>query len=233
MSGLALVAVDGQVLDRTLDLAGAEALTTRGVAYREQALDGLRGLLGVLAEGAERRAWAPLGYPSLHAWAEYVAGDLAELRLTSRPEAVGVRQQLTRSLRADGATQAAIVRRLGVSAGTVRNDLRADDPAPERIVSADGSVRRSRTAVAPSAPLPAPEGPRWAQAAEWVRRAAAGLVAGREAAPLTLGELARLAGWSEGAASGALTRAMRRGLVERLPGKRGTVRGHVPVEVLA
>jgi DNA-binding transcriptional regulator PaaX len=44
------------------------------------------------------------------------------------------------------------------------------------------------------------------QAAEYVRRAGSGL---------TIGGLAAVAGWSEGKASGALTRALRAGLIVR------------------
>lgn len=223
MTALSLVAVDGVIVEPEapagqLDRAGAEALTLRGIVFREQALDGLRGLLGVLAEGHGAEVHLALGFDSFHAWAEYVVGDLAALRLTSVPEAIGVRQALVRSLRADGAAQAAIVRRLGVSAGTVRNDLRDDDPAPERIVGADGRSRQARTAVAPSAPLPAPAGRVWQQAAEWLRRHPAGL---------TLVELARVAGWTEGKASGALSDVRRRGMAVRVDDRRLGQRVHL------
>jgi hypothetical protein len=78
--------------------------------------------------------------------------------------------------------------------------------------------------------LEAPTGARWEQAAEWVRRSAAGLLPGRPAGGLTLGGLAAVAGWSEGAASGALNRALRHGVIRREDGPRGTVRAHFPVE---
>jgi hypothetical protein len=201
-------------------------------AIREALAFSLRGLAELREADAHVVAFGP--GVAWHEACERWFGDLRSLRLAGSPEAVEERVALVRSIRATGATTRAIRERLGVSAYAVNEALRKVDPAPERIEGADGASRSSRTGrTAPVEVLEAPEGARWQQAAEWVRRSAAGLLPGRPAGGLTLGDLARLAGWSEGAASGALTRAIRHGAVIRAGGKRGTVREHFPAEVPA
>lgn len=196
-------------------------------AIRAELLQPLRRLARLRAAGAHLTAGFSTWHEAVEAW----LGDLQVLRLTGSPEAVAERVALVQSLRATGAATRAIRERLGVSAYAVNEALREFDPAPERVEGADGRSRSSRTGrAAPVEALEAPEGLRWQQAAEYVRRSAAGLLPGRPAGGLALGDLARIAGWSEGAASGALDRAMRRGLVVRTPGKRGTVRPYLPVE---
>jgi hypothetical protein len=113
----------------------------------------------------------------------------------------------------------AIRERLGVSSYAVQEALRAADPAPERLVGADGRQRAARTGARPVVePLPAPGGRVWQQAAEWLRRHPEGL---------TLVELARVASWSEGKASGALTDLVRvRGLAVRTEERRAGMRVH-------
>ncbi len=228
MSGLALVAVDGRVLDGrpTVEQVEARVEAIRSaLAFSLVELRRLREDEGHLVAFGEGTAW--------HEACERWFGDLRSLRLTG-PEGRVERVELVRSIRATGATTRAIRDRLGVSAYAVNEALRDADPAPERVEGADGRSRSARTGrAAPVAALEAPEGARWQQAAEWVRRAAAGAIPGRPAGGLVLGELARLAGWSEGAASGALTRAIRHGAVVRAEGKRGTVRAHFPAEVPA
>jgi hypothetical protein len=72
-------------------------------------------------------------------------------------------------------------------------------------------------------PVAAPSGRVYEQAAEYLRRAVDGL---------TLVELARVAGWSEGKASGALSDCVRRkGLAVRSDALRGGMRIHYPCEV--
>jgi hypothetical protein len=196
-------------------------------AIRAELVRPLQRLARLRAAGAHLTA----GYSSWHEAVEAWLGDLQSLRLTGSAEAVAEREALVWSLREQGAATRAIRDRLGVSSYAVNEALRKLDPAPDRVEGADGRSRSSRTGrQAPVEALPAPEGQRWQQAAEWVRRSAAGLLPGRPTGGLTLGDLAGLAGWSEGAASGALDRARRRGVVVRAEGKRGTVREHFPVE---
>jgi len=199
-------------------------------AIRAELLRPLQRLARLRAAGAHLTA----GYSTWHEAVEAWLGDLQALRLTGSPEAVAERNALVWSLREQGAATRAIRERLGVSSYAVNEALRTLDPAPERVEGADGRSRSSRTGrQAPVVALEAPEGARWEQAAEYVRRAAAGLLEGRPAGGLTLGDLASVAGWSEGAASGALNRAIRHGVVVRAEGKRGTVRAHFPAEVTA
>jgi DNA-binding transcriptional ArsR family regulator len=153
------------------------------------------------------------GFPS---WGAYVLarfGDLlAELRL-----AVEDRRAVTHTLREEGASKASIARRLSVSEDTVTRDLDVTgDPAPDRITSADGSVRAARTGRAG-----APTGKLWQQAAEVMRR--------RGAKGVTLVELARAMRITEGSASGLLTYLRRKGLAERTEERRAAQRVHVTV----
>ncbi len=226
MSGLALVAVDGRVLDGRPTVEQVEA---RVEAIRSALAFSLVELRRLREDEAHLVAFGPDA--TWHEACERWFGDLQSLRLTG-PEGRAEREALVWSLREQGAATRAIRERLGVSSYAVNEALRKRDPAPERIEGADGRSRSSQTGrAAPVEALEAPTGARWVQAAEWVRRSAAGLLPDRPAGGLTLGDLAALAGWSEGAASGALHRAIRHGAVVRAAGKRGTVRTHFPVEV--
>jgi hypothetical protein len=221
------IPVEDYVAPLTLAEIDAEVAAIRGELARP-----LQRLARLRAAGAHLTAFGP-GI-TWHEAVERWLGDLQSLRLAGSPEAVVEREALIHSIRATGAATRAIRERLGVSSYAVNEALRKHDPAPERVEGADGRSREARTGRAtPVEALEAPEGPRWRQAAEWVRRAAAGLIPGRPAGGLTLGDLAREAGWSEGAASGALNRAMRHGAVVRAEGRRGTVRAHFPAEVPA
>jgi hypothetical protein len=71
-------------------------------------------------------------------------------------------------------------------------------------------------------PPPAPTGKVWQQAAEHLRRAGD--------RGLTLVELARVSGWTEGAASGVLTDVRRRGLAVRTEDRRAGQRVHLATE---
>jgi hypothetical protein len=151
---------------------------------------------------------------------EWAFGDLGSLRLSGSPEALVERNALVHSIRATGATTRAIRERLGISAYAVQQALAEHDPAPDRIVGADGASRSSRGTAAGGAAGPGGEGV----------RAGGGVRPPRRAGGLTIGGLAAVAGWSEGKASGALTRALRAGLIVRETGPRGTVRRHFPAE---
>lgn len=70
-------------------------------------------------------------------------------------------------------------------------------------------------------PLPAPTGRVWEQTVEWLRRHPEGL---------TLVELAEVAGWTEGKASGALSDVRRRGLAVRTEDRRAGQRVHRVLE---
>lgn len=147
-------------------------------------------------------------------WGAYVVdrfGDLlAELRL-----AVADRREVVRELRAGGRSMASIARELRVSEDTVARDLAVTgDPAPERITSADGSVRAARTGRAE-----APSGRLWERAAEVARR--------RGPRGVTLVELARALSVTEGSASGLLSYLRRKGLVSRTDDHRRNQRVHV------
>lgn len=210
----------------TLDEIDAEV-----AAIRVELRSPLLRLARLRAAGAHLTA----GYTSWHEAVEaWLGGDLRSLRLTGSAEARAERDALVLSMREQGAPTRAIREALGVSADAVASALREHDPAPQVVVGADGRRRAASTGRRPAeVPAAAPEGLRWQQAAEWCRRAAAGALPGREAGGLTIVDLARLAGWSEGAASGALTRAMRHGVVTRAEGPRGTLRAHLPAEVPA
>lgn len=185
-------------------------------AIRAELVSPLHRLARLREAGAHLTAFGPS--VTWHEAVERWLGDLRVLRLTGSPEAVAERDALVQSIRATGATTRAIRDRLGVSAYAVQQALDGHDPAPERIVGADGASRSSRGTRREE--LSAPAGRVFEQAAEFVRRAGG----------LTIGGLAQVAGWSEGKASGALTRAMRAGLVVRESGPRGTVRRHLAVE---
>jgi hypothetical protein len=219
------IPVEEYVQPLTLDEIDAEVEAIRAELVRP-----LQRLARLRAAGAHVTAFGPgiAWHDAVDRW----FGGFQSLRLTGSEEARVEREALVHSIRATGATTRAIRERLGVSSYAVNEALRKHDPSPERIEGADGRSRSSRMGrAAPVEVLDAPEGARWQQAAEWVRRSAGGLLPGRPAGGLTLGDLARLAGWSEGAASGALNRAMRHGAVVRADGKRGTVREHFPAEV--
>lgn len=161
------------------------------------------------------------GFATWHEACEAWFGDLRELRLTGSSAAVEERRALVASMREAGEPTRAIRTRLGVSAGTVDTDLRTiGDPAPEVVVGDDGRTRSARTGRREV--LSAPTGRVYEQAAEWLRRSPEGL---------TLVELARVAGWTEGKASGALSDCVRRkGTAVRTEEQRDGQRVHRAVE---
>lgn len=169
-------------------------------------------------------------------WGEYLLarfGDLlAELYLAPVD-----RQAAVLRLRLDRLSQRAIAAKLGVALGTVSADLRVLreagqlDDEPTTVVSGDGRDRPARGASQPDTgalvataaqlELLPPTGRVYQQAAEWLRRAGD--------AGLTLVELAEVAGWTEGKASGALSylTAPARALAVRLDDERAAQRVHV------
>lgn len=198
----------------------AAAVTTEELDRREAAVRAdLAGAVAHLTFLREAGAHTLRGFDS---WGAYVAdrfGDLlAELRL-----AVADRQAVVHALREQGRSMSSIARELRVSPDTVTRDLEVTgDPAPERITSADGSVRQARTGKAGAL-----TGPLWERAAEVARR--------RGAKGVTLVELARALSVSEGSASGLLTylgapdarHPQRKGLVGRTEDRRRNQRVHV------
>lgn len=176
------------------------------------------------------------------AWHEYALdrfGDLlAELKLS-----IAERQALVLGMRLAAMSQRTIARKLGVGLGTVAEDILALrragllDDEPTKVDSADGKARPARGAARPAAgaatlPLEAPTGLVYQQAAEWLRRADAGLVVldgVTLTGGLTLVELAAAAGWTEGKASGALSYLTRaaHGWAVRLEDVRAGQRVHV------
>lgn len=197
-------------------LAAARTISASEVAEHEAAVRAdLAGAVAHLTLLREAGAHTLSGFDS---WGAYVVarfGDLlGELRL-----AIEDRRAVTYALREDGDSQGAIARRLGVSSDTVSRDLLVTgDPAPERITSADGSVRAARTGR-----TEAPAGKLWEQAAEVMRR--------RGAKGVTLVELARAMKITEGSASGLLSYLRRKGLAERTEDRRAAQRVHVAREL--
>lgn len=199
--------------------APALTLTAAEVAVHEEAtradLSGALTHLAILRDGG---AAALSGFDS---WGAYVVarfGDLlAELRL-----AVEDRRAVIHTLRGEGRSMAAIARALRLSEDTVARDLAATgDPAPDRITSADGSVRAARTGRAET-----PAGKLWEQAVVVLRR--------RGARGVTLVELARTLRITEGSASGVLSDVTKRKrLAVRTEERRANQRVHVAVEVLS
>jgi hypothetical protein len=146
----------------------AQSLTSAGLALSE--------LAAARAAGDD----VTLGFPHWHEYVAWLVGDLRNLRLHNSDAAKAERLALAASMKASGMTYRPIAEKLGVSLGSVRNDL--GTPRPK---------------VAAVAPLPAPTGKVWEQAAEWLAR--------EGDRGLTLLELAAKANWSEGKASGALS----------------------------
>lgn len=170
-------------------------------------------------------------------WPDYLLerfGDLlAELKMVGDQSTE--RRSLVLRLRQGsqerpGMSQRVIAAKLGVGLGTVAEDiaqLRRDGllgSEPRKIAGADGAHRPSRGSTrsrpVAAAPLLAPGGRVYEQAAEWLRRAEHGL---------TLVELARAAQWTEGKASGALSylTAPARGFAMRVNDQRAGQRVHV------
>jgi hypothetical protein len=99
----------------------------------------LRRLAELREAGAHLTAFGPS--VTWHEAVERWLGDLGSLRLSGSPEALVERNALVHSIRATGATTRAIRERLGISSYAVQQALAEHDPAPDRIVGADGASR--------------------------------------------------------------------------------------------
>jgi hypothetical protein len=186
-------------------------------AIRAELVRPLRRLAALRAAGAHLTAFGP--DTPWHVAVQRWLGDLSALRLSGSPEAVTERNELVWSMRGAGLTTRPIRDALGVSSYAVNEALRLHDPAPDRITASDGRTMHSRSGRV--APLPAPTGRKWQQAAEHLRRAEDGL---------TIASLAKAGGWSEGSASGLLSDLLRRGLAVRTEERRDGMRVHRAVE---
>jgi hypothetical protein len=167
---------------------------------------GLAAAIDALADLRARQAHLARGHDS---WGSYLLERFGEalrrLRL-DRDDHLAVVDVLARphGERNRPAPVRAIAEVLGVSAMTAHNYKRELGLAPP--------------AAPKVAPLPAPVGKVWQQAAEYLRRAEDGL---------TLVELAKVSGWTEGKASGALSDLVRvRHLAERTEDRRAGQRVH-------
>lgn len=199
--------------------------------------------VGTIAQLRDGSAHLAAGFPT---WGEYLLARFGDLLAELRDLEVADRRAVVLQLRLGdgerGMSQRAIAARLRVGLGTVSEDIKALreagllDGEPTKVVSGDGRDRPARgvsqpdaPATAATAPLPAPTGRVYLQAAEWLRRADAGLIPGHVGAGLTLVELAAVARWTEGKASGALSylTAPARGLAIRLEEERDEQRVHV------
>jgi hypothetical protein len=172
----------------------------------EHAVDnGLATAIDALAALRRRNAHTDRGYGT---WGEYLVarfGDaLRRLRL-DREDHLAVVDYLARPHGEDGRPTPVrqIADALGIAVNTVQGHrealgLRVVKDRPE--------------------PLPAPAGKVYQQAAEYLRRAGD--------RGLTLVELAAVAKWTEGKASGALSDVCRRGLATRSEDKRANQRIH-------
>lgn len=214
--------MSAQVFDLAVVRGAIGAARPMTAAEVDQLVAEVRGALALSLRGlAELRgadAHLIAGFATWHEACEVWFGDLRALRLSGSAEAVAEREALIWSMREAGSPTRAIRDALGVSADSVSKALAKRDPAPPVLVGADGAARPSRTGR--RAPVEAPSGRVWQQAVAWLLRSPEGL---------TLVELARVAGWTEGKASGALSDVRRRGLAVRVEARRDGQRVHLAV----
>ncbi len=180
-------------------------------AIREELVRPLQRLALLREAGAHLTAFGPdtLWHEACRRW----FGDLADLRLTGTRAAIAEREALIWSMREAGENTRAIRDALGVGSSAVADALAKHDPAPDRIVGADGVSRPARTGrrEEPQA------GPKWQRALLLLRQAQDGH---------TLASLAKAGGWSEGSASGLLSDLLRRGVAVRSEDRRNGMRVH-------
>ena len=91
-----------------------------------------------LARAYTGRAWAALGYES---WDDYCTNEFADCRLRLPRED---RREVVQSLTAQGLSTRAIASAIGISDGTVRNDLAAQNCAPQPTRGLDNKVYRPK-----------------------------------------------------------------------------------------
>jgi transposase len=170
----------------------------------------LKGAAAMLREAREEGDWRELGYASHGAYVLARFGDVLEdLKLATED-----RDAVVDAMRTDGASYAKIQRRVGISAGTVRNILdRVGDHAPDTIVGDDGRTRSARTST-----------PEIARDETPARPLAAGIgrdnhtvkvVTAAGASGLTVHELCKRGRMRQGAASASLSRVDRSGRLVR------------------
>lgn len=205
------LAVVRGAIDAARPMSQAE-IDAEVAAIREELVRPLQRLAVLREAGAHLTAFGP--DTAWHTACQRWFGDLADLRLVGTKAAIAERDALIWSMREAGDSTRVIRDALGVGASAVADALAKRDPAPERIVATDGRVLSARTGRREAEPRP---GPKWQQGLLHLRKAADGL---------TLAELAKAAGWSEGSASGVLSDLRRRQLVERAEDRRGGMRVH-------
>lgn len=171
----------------------------------------LKGAAAMLREAREEGDFQELGYASHGAYVLDRFGDVLEdLKLATED-----RDAVVDALRTDGASYKKIERRLGISAGTVRNILdRVGDNAPDRIVGDDG---RTRAARAQQTPVSASDGTPARPLAAGIGRDnhSVKVVTGAGPSGLTVHELCKRGRMKQGAASASLSRVDRAGRLVR------------------
>lgn len=180
--------------------SGAEAHTAK---LRRDLTSSVAGLI-VAREGG---AWSAMGYPTWHDYCEQELGNLAELAIPAAE-----RMWLVASMKEAKVSNRPIAERLGCSVGTVSGDLVKLRAAgwsgePAEVVSADGSVRSSRSLRA------VPEQPDYSTLSRVSESAAR--VAAQEERGLTSIELDLETDWPMGTATGNLSTLERRGWLRR------------------
>jgi hypothetical protein len=189
MSALALdVDQDDVLFFERLDAESARALTGRLRAALEVAHE-------LLLEAYHGQAHTALGYRT---WAEYCAGELADLQHTRLPRPQ--RRELVATLHTSGMSKRAIATGLGMDDSTVRADLK---PLPGRVEVGEQLPQQlpEHAAVAALPPAPAPVLVELGRGTDRVLAVAA--AAG--AAGVTWRDVADALGWHHGQASGALS----------------------------
>lgn len=208
------LAVVRGAIDAARPMSQAE-IDAEVAAIREELVRPLQRLAVLREAGAHLTAFGP--DTAWHTACQRWFGDLADLRLVGTKAAIAERDALIWSMREAGDSTRVIRDALGVGASAVADALAKRDPAPERIVATDGRVLSARTGRREPG-TGAAAGAKWQQGLLHLRKAVDGL---------TLAELAKVSGWSEGSASGVLSDLVqRKGLAVRSEDRRGGMRVH-------
>lgn len=195
-----------------------DQLASLGRHRAERRAERIRGnLAGAAAElraAREEGDWRELGYASHGAYVLARFGDVLEdLKLATED-----RDAVVDALRTDGASYAQIQRRVGVSAGTVRNILdRVGDHAPDKIVGDDGKSRSARPDTPNSPANSAGDGTAARSLAAGIGRDnhTVKVVAAAGPSGLTVHEFCKRGRVKQGAASASLSRVHRAGRLVR------------------
>lgn len=174
----------------------------------------LAGAAAELRAAREEGDWSELGYESHGAYVLARFGDVLEdLKLATED-----RDAVVDAMRTDGASYKKIERRLGISAGTVRNILdRVGDHAPEKIIGDDGKTRSARPATPNSPQNSTGDGILTRPLAAGIGRDnhTVRVVATAGPSGLTVHELCKRGRMRQGAASASLSRVHRAGRLVR------------------